>query len=246
MLDIPVFRSQIVHSMNPYIHKYCGCIHLRMGAALSCIIWMGVSLYFAVLSLQGKSPLYSHLDLTAIYFFGAINVIFVSISLGTLLSIYFESYHAIRNATFIVFAGLACLIIDTVVNNVIFIVRKEDYVDWCINSASGNLDSILRQSQIMIGSGDGTREPRFETNMGDFYNCNRTWEDELKFSIMMTVVISAVYGYWAISLFSYSHKLRIELVRFISEKMNTGMPMMGNIVPVQGAPIVAGADMMRQ
>ncbi|CEP16555.1 hypothetical protein [Parasitella parasitica] len=203
----------------------------------------GVSLYFAILSLQGKSPFYSYLESIAIYFFGAINIIFVIISLGTLLPIYFGSYHGTRNATFVVFAGLALLLIDMLVNNIIFVVHKEKYVDWCINSASGNLDSILRQKQIMIGSGDGTQEASFSTNMGDFYNCSRTWEDELKFSAMMTLVISTVYIYWSISLYSYSHKLRIELARFISEKMNAGMPMM---VPVQGAPIVAGADMMLQ
>lgn len=75
---MPVFRNQIVHSRNPYIHKYCGCIHLRMGAAISCIVWMvlyffsvifhklifyiffskGLSLYFAIVSFQAKSREY--------------------------------------------------------------------------------------------------------------------------------------------------------------------------------------------
>lgn len=74
---MPVFRNQIVHSRNPYIHKYCGCIHLRMGATISCIVWMvlyfffvffhklifyiffkGLSLYFAIVSFQAKSREY--------------------------------------------------------------------------------------------------------------------------------------------------------------------------------------------
>lgn len=32
-------REQLTHSLNPYIHKCCGCIHLRTGATLSCLMW---------------------------------------------------------------------------------------------------------------------------------------------------------------------------------------------------------------
>lgn len=32
-------KQHLTHSTNPYIHKCCGCIHLRMGSALTCLIW---------------------------------------------------------------------------------------------------------------------------------------------------------------------------------------------------------------
>ncbi|KAG2205337.1 hypothetical protein INT46_008604 [Mucor plumbeus] len=232
---MPVFRNQIVHSRNPYIHKYCGCIHLRMGATISCIIWM-----------RRAVTLFSYMDTTAIYIFGTINLIFFGVSLGTLLPIYFGSYHGIRRATYFIFTVLAFLLLDVFINTILFIVNRNNYVSWCINSASANLDSILRQNQIIIGSDGDTEELKFDTEMGDFYNCNRTWEDELKFSIMMTIVMIMVYSYWAISLHSYSHKLRIELRAVMSRNMNTMLPMMGNMMPNQGGPIVTGADIMLQ
>lgn len=166
-----------------------------------------------------------------------------------------------------IFVALAFLLLDMLINTILFIVDRDNYVRWCIRSASLNLDSILQQNQISTG---GTQEPTtgFSTEMGDFYNCSRTWEDELKFSIMMTIVMIMVYvsltlvehvgyaptntafhpiqSYWAISLHSYSHKLRIDLRVMMTQNMNTRLPMMGNMMPAQGGPIVTGADIMLQ
>ncbi|KAK4510265.1 translation machinery-associated protein 20 [Mucor velutinosus] len=215
-----------------------------MGATISCIIWMGLSLYFAIISFQAKSPFYSYINTTAIYIFGTINLVFFGISLGTLLPIYFKSYHGIKRATLFIFVALAFLLLDMLINTILFIVDRDNYVSWCIRSASLNLNSILQQVQS-----NGTQEPTttgFSTEMGDFYNCSRTWEDELKFSIMMTIVMIMVYSYWAISLHSYSHKLRIDLRVMMTQNMNTRLPMMGNMMPAQGGPIVTGADIMLQ
>lgn len=79
------------------------------------------------------------------------------------------------------------------INTILFIVDRNGYLNWCIRSASGNLDSILQQNQLEMND---TKESGFSTEMGDFYNCSRTWEDELKFSIMMTVVMIMVYVSW--------------------------------------------------
>ncbi|OAD09093.1 hypothetical protein MUCCIDRAFT_155090 [Mucor lusitanicus CBS 277.49] len=214
-----------------------------MGAALSCIIWMGLSLYFAIISFQAKSPFYSYINTTAIYIFGTINLVFFGIALGTLLPIYFKSYHGIKRATLFIFVALAFLLLDMLINTILFIVDRDNYVNWCIRSASLNLKVILQQV-------DGSSDPQapsatgFSTEMGDFYNCSRTWEDELKFSIMMTIVMIMVYSYWAISLHSYSHKLRIDLRVMMTQNMNnTRLPMM---MPAQGGPIVTGADIMLQ
>ncbi|EPB86234.1 hypothetical protein HMPREF1544_06962 [Mucor circinelloides 1006PhL] len=214
-----------------------------MGATISCIIWMGLSLYFAIISFQAKSPFYSYINTTAIYIFGTINLVFFGVCLGTLLPIYFKSYHGIKRATLFIFVALSFLLLDMFINTILFIVDRNGYLNWCIRSASGNLDSILQQNQLEMND---TKESGFSTEMGDFYNCSRTWEDELKFSIMMTVVMIMVYSYWAISLHSYSHKLRIDLRVMMTHNMNTRLPMMGNMMPTQGGPIVTGADIMLQ
>lgn len=78
------------------------------------------------------------------------------------------------------------------VNTILFIVRRDDYVSWCINSASANLDNTLFNQQPVIIT-NGTATQNFNTGMADFYNCNRTWQDELKFSVLSTIVMSFVY-----------------------------------------------------
>lgn len=118
------------------------------------------------------------------------------------------SYHGIRRATYFVFTVLAFLLLDMFINTILFIVNRNNYVSWCINSASVNLDSILQQNQIVIGSDVDTQEPNFNTEMGDFYNCSRTWEDELKFSIMMTIVMVMVYVRNSLVLYKISKYLK--------------------------------------
>lgn len=84
------------------------------------------------------------------------------------------------------------LLVDIFVNTVLFIVRRDDYIQRCINSTSGSLDSIFKEQDIPLAvTTDGT--PSFNTNMRDFYNCNRTWVYELKFAVLSTIVMIVLY-----------------------------------------------------
>lgn len=42
VMDItaPQFRNRFIHTRYQALRKCCGCIHLRVGAAISCLIWM--------------------------------------------------------------------------------------------------------------------------------------------------------------------------------------------------------------
>ncbi|KAI9486525.1 MAG: hypothetical protein EXX96DRAFT_549379 [Benjaminiella poitrasii] len=222
-----VIHDQIIHSRNPYIHKCCGCIHLRIGAVLSCLIWMGVSLYFAILSFQAKSPFYSQMsdNNTGIYIFGLINLIFFGVCLGTLIPIYLRSANGMRTATITILILVFILLLDTFINAVLFIVQKGNYVEWCINSNSGNLDFILK-------GGRGGGDQLIIAEEKDFYNCNKTWENELKFTILSTLVMVIAYSYWAISIYSFTRKLHLELKTLIYRQMShIPAPIMGNIMP---------------
>lgn len=76
------------------------------------------------------------------------------------------------------------MVADIVANTILFIAKKDSYVQWCINIASTSLNrDILDQQQ----------QRQFSFNQQDFYNCNRTWEDELKFTILCTILIIALY-----------------------------------------------------
>jgi hypothetical protein len=87
---------------------------------------------------------------------------------------------------------VVALSIDIFVNTILFIVRRDNYIQWCINSTASNLDSIFREQQIPIAEDNGGT-PSFNTEMRDFYNCNRTWEDEFKFAALSTLVMIALY-----------------------------------------------------
>lgn len=79
-ITAPQFRNRFIHTRYQALRKCCGCIHLRVGAGISCLIWMvcryrhhtltyywnayiiyvfqGLSMYFAILSFQNKSRKY--------------------------------------------------------------------------------------------------------------------------------------------------------------------------------------------
>ncbi|CAO3645436.1 unnamed protein product [Mucor hiemalis] len=145
----------------------------------------GLSLYFAILSFQAKSPFYSYMESTALYIFGTINLILFGVSLGTLLPLFMKSMYGIRTSSAIINTVIFILLVDMIVNTIVFIVRRGDYVHWCINSTSANLDNSLDQRQIA--------QQQFNPTMADFYNCNRTWENEVKFSVLSTLVIIFTY-----------------------------------------------------
>ncbi|KAI7874265.1 uncharacterized protein EV154DRAFT_540469 [Mucor mucedo] len=212
-------KQHLTHSTNPYIHKCCGCIHLRMGSALTCLIWAGISLYFAILSFQSRSPFYSFMDPTGLYIFGAINLILFGVSLGTLILIYLRSPMGMKAASFIINCVVFVLVVDMTVNTILFIVRREAYVNWCSQANA----KLLHYALFLNDDPDKISEE-------DLYNCGRTWEDELKFSVLSTIVMIAVYLYLAISIFSYSVKLRFRIKHEIMGRMRGDM-MGGMMLP---------------
>lgn len=191
-------REHIIHSTNPYVRKCCGCIHLRIGSSISCLIWAGLSLYFAILSFQARSPFYSYTDTpTALYIFGAINLILFGICLGTLLSLYLRSENGIKTSSFMINVILFVFLVDLISNTILFIVKKDVYVQWCSN---------------------------------DSYHCDRMWQNELKFTILITLLITSLYVYWAFCLFSYAVKLRIHIKAAMVKYYQQGMMNNGDII----------------
>ncbi|KAI7901725.1 uncharacterized protein BX663DRAFT_513832 [Cokeromyces recurvatus] len=231
-----IIHNQIIHSRNPYIHKCCGCIHLRIGAFFSCLIWMGLSLYFTILSFQAKSPFYTQMsdNNTGVYLFGLINLIFFTICLGSLIPIYLRSANGMRIASLTIFILVFILLLDTFINTVLFIVQKDNYIQHCsdIDLNPYNLDFTILDENRFIGK-------------EEFFNCNKTWENELKFTILSTIIMIITYSYWTITIYSFTRKLNLELKTIIYRQMSH-MPsaaIMGNIIPPQ-RPIVTGADIM--
>jgi hypothetical protein len=82
---------------------------------------------------------------------------------------------------------MTALLIDTLANVILFIVHRSDYVDWCINTTSPSLGDILKNSFPK------DTQQEFSVTMADFYNCNRTWENEVKFGVLGAILMIVLY-----------------------------------------------------
>lgn len=78
-------------------------------------------------------------------------------------------------------------IIDLFANIIVYGVQRPTFVDWCVTRSRNELDD-------QITNGNGT-QVNFSPNQSgsDLYNCNKLWEDELKFGIVLFIMITICY-----------------------------------------------------
>lgn len=98
--------------------------------------------------------------------------------------------------------GVFVILVDTLVNVIIFIVIQDDYKTWCIGSSSGAL-----QTGVESALNSNATNINFSA---DFYNCQRTWEDELKFG-MLSLIMMLIF-YVGLTFFAFSSDLPCPLV----------------------------------
>ncbi|KAI8068629.1 hypothetical protein BC940DRAFT_298649 [Gongronella butleri] len=193
-------KRRYLHTTSPVLRKCCGCIHLRAGSMITCFVWMGLSMYFAVVSFQHKSPFFSYMSDAGILVFGTCNLFFAIMAGYAAFTLFHNQFRYIEQVALWMLLAVAIVLIDTTVNVVIFIVIRSDYEAWCVGSAYQYLEQ-----GVEVALNTNNTNINFFT---DFYNCNRTWEDELKFSILCCVMMIVFYIYWAICFYSYSMKKR--------------------------------------
>ncbi|ORY97912.1 hypothetical protein BCR43DRAFT_490545 [Syncephalastrum racemosum] len=214
----PHRKTRVSHTGHQALRKCCGCIHLRVGSAIACIVWAALSFYFAITSFQSKSPFYSHLDTAAILVFGVCNLIHAVISLGCLGALYLDRWEFIRSASHSVFVGVFLVLVDGLINAILFITRRSEYTQWCIDSTSNQLGNSINNTSLASSQ--------------DFYNCNRTWQDELKFGLMAILMMIAFYVYWALCFYSYYIKKYCILLRMgVFDPMMPPPPMPPGMMP---------------
>lgn len=78
-------------------------------------------------------------------------------------------------------------IADLFVNIIIFGVQRPQFTDWCVATSR-------QQVQDQITNNNGT-VLNFTPNQGnaDLYNCDRLWQDELKFAIVLFIMITICF-----------------------------------------------------
>ncbi|KAI9033983.1 hypothetical protein CLU79DRAFT_830331 [Phycomyces nitens] len=202
-MDLDLFRP---HSQRRYVQsnqralkKCCGCIHLRTGACISCVLWAGFSLYFAILSFQNKSPFFSYLPNGPIMAYGITNLVLALVSLWGLFAIFYDEPNFLRPFSHATWVGVMAVLIDGFVNVIIFITIHSDYQYWCIIDSGNSLITKFNAASI-------TLTIPTEIRTLDLYNCGKLWDNEVKFSFIVNVFMIVIYVYWAACIHSLSHK----------------------------------------
>lgn len=98
--------------------------------------------------------------------------------------------------------AVAAVLVDSLINAIIFMTLRSSYNTWCINNASNRFHTAV----------NGTAADMLDQ---DFYNCDRAWQDELKFGLLSFMMMTAFYASIMISYSRYYFNIGRGLHRFI-------------------------------
>ncbi|KAI9485822.1 MAG: hypothetical protein EXX96DRAFT_546641 [Benjaminiella poitrasii] len=176
--------------------KCCGCMPLRFGSTLICIIWAAFSMYMAILSFQNSSLFFSYMSSAPITVYGVVNLILSLVSMGGIAIIITNVNRYVRTFSHAIFVSVFIVLVDAFVNIILFITYQTNFRNDCVRDSS---HSIIQNVNNTL---NGTM-PSFDFTQ-DYYNCQNLWQDELKFGIIFYVLMFAFYVYWAFCIYSFS------------------------------------------
>lgn len=108
-----------------------------------------------------------------------------------ILTIKQDTPNALQAGVFLLFFIVPIYLLDIVANIFIFGIQKPAYMNWCLN----NSRSYLNENVIIttgIPPAQTTVNPTSITSL-DTYNCQKLWEDELKFSLAILIIMTICY-----------------------------------------------------
>ncbi|CAO3670883.1 unnamed protein product [Rhizopus stolonifer] len=197
----------------PYIetsnmYKICGKFHVAYAGPVTCFIWLVINMYGCVLSFQGRSPIYSYLDHTALIIQGVVCLLFF---ISALLSLYIFSVgipEGLRISHRLTWMSVILFLIDYFINMVLFGVQRDRFEQEC----------IANSRQDVVGN---TQTLSFTPTLSgsDLYNCSRLWESEMKLSVALFVILFFVYIHFAFCFWNYTQErmlIRAEKMKFYS------------------------------
>ncbi|KAG0169313.1 hypothetical protein DFQ28_001150 [Apophysomyces sp. BC1034] len=135
----------------------------------------------------------------------------------------------IRTLSHAIWVSIFLVLVDGFINVILFITVRGDYQDWCVASASTTINNNVQSSF------PNSSVP-FNFARSDFYNCDKLWQDEFKFSFIAILLMIVLYVYWAACIHSLSHKMYcVELTKMrLASGDYQGGPM--GPAPVMGMP----------
>ncbi|KAI7866142.1 hypothetical protein BDF14DRAFT_1816599 [Spinellus fusiger] len=199
----------IIHANHTYTRKFCGCMSLRGGSALACTLWLAIHLYVCVLSFQQKSPIFSYLDKNATIILAVICLVFSFAALMGLFSLFVNKPALLQHSHRLIWWIVIVFLIDMLVNSILFGIQWSQFNAWCVDRSRSRTDEEISAT---FANGTSIQLTLTPSLMGsDLYNCNRLWQDELKFSIAIYIMLMICYTYWALCMWSYTQKQKIVL-----------------------------------
>lgn len=182
----------------------CGCIHSESNTILICFFWAVLSFYFAVSAFLQQSPFYSYIDTVSQVAFGAINLLFGLVTLTSMVIFIFRNHIRRVNAVtgiitmmeskrtvFAITTNALGVIIVTLVNFIMFIKGRGDFMNWCIGTSVDYVENQYSNVNNNTALPENTLN-----NATDIYNCERLYQDEVKWSLLCLIIMSVVYIHW--------------------------------------------------
>ncbi|KAI7875104.1 hypothetical protein K492DRAFT_168470 [Lichtheimia hyalospora FSU 10163] len=227
-------HPKFVHTKHQSLRKCCGCVHLRVGAGITCAFWAGLSLYFAVISFQNSSPFYSYMEQAALVVYGVVNLVLAMIGMLGLGAVYLDVYSYVRTTSHVIMVAVAAVLVDSLINAIIFMTLRSSYNAWCIDNASNRFHTAVNSTAAdMLDQ--------------DFYNCDRAWQDELKFGLLSFMMMTTFYAsvYWAACFRSYRIKKAIRLSQIMGIPIDHHVPLpQHQMSQIQGGPLLDDPNMI--
>lgn len=179
---------------------------LRGGCAVACAIWLGVNTYIGTISFMGYNPIFSFLNWPALIVLGSFSIVFGLVALLILYGLFVDTPGALQPGVAFLFFIVPIYLIDILANIFVFGIQKPMYMNWCLSNSKGNLNE-----NIVVMTGEPPARSMInptEITSLDTYNCQKLWEDELKFSLAILIIMTICYTYWCVCVFHYYEKLR--------------------------------------
>ncbi|KAI8082434.1 hypothetical protein BDF21DRAFT_262868 [Thamnidium elegans] len=209
-----VYQNPNVLSQRRY--RICGYMDMSYGGPFVCLLWMVINMYACVLSFQDKSPIYSYLNHASLVIQGVVCLLFVISALISLYSFTLNQPGQLRRSHRSTWIFVIAFLIIYFVNMVIFGVQKDQFLNWCISKSQSRTVQALtiNNSTTSTISGYNISEisgfvfmPIHEGS--DLYNCTRLWEDEIKFSVVIFVILFTLYIHFAFCFWCHTQDLMI-------------------------------------
>jgi hypothetical protein len=86
--------------------------------------------------------------------------------------------------------GLSVIIVlvAALVSFILFVSEKQDFLDWCITSSTSYVNATYNEANTL----SNMTTINLSTSI-DYYNCERLFQDEVKWSLMCLAVLLTVY-----------------------------------------------------